>query len=216
VRAQARCATNTSVVSQWSSSLVLSIEAVPITITAAFLNYRIVPNQDFGYDFSIHEVNAFWSESSITWNDHPTWEATSLDMGSRIQHNDGSTWMQWHIPTSLVREWYSNPSSNRGLVIWDRMYGYDPNFDTMIRFYSSETTNGESYKPYVDLWWEQGSNTYHSELPVSQDAYILDDEPTSPHNGQTVYSGWLDATSSGYVAFVQFDITLELLKRYAR
>ena len=214
VKAQARCATNHNIESGWSSSRTVTIQAQPIVITGAFINFRIVPYQDNDYDISIHECNAYWSESTVTWNDRPTWQTNAMDMGSRGTHGDGSVWMQWHLSTALVREWYDNPSSNHGVVIWDRMLGYDPGYSTMIRFYSSETSNGSSYEPYVDLWWAQGSDDYHSEIPVTQDAYATDSEPNTPHNSQTVYSGWLDTYDQGYVGFVKFNVTPGMLYRH--
>ena len=192
-------------------------EECEIEINNAFLNYRIVPGQDSDYDISIHECNGSWNESSITYNNRPSWQGNVMDTGGRITHGDGSVWMQFHVSTNLVRNWFNNPSSNDGLVIWDRMLNYDPGFDTLIRFYSSETPNGTSYEPYIDLWWEDCSGSHFSEIPITQDAYILSTEPNSPHNYSTLYAGWLDGSyNQGYVGFVKFNVTTDLIRETLR
>ena len=121
--------------------------------------------------------------------------------------------MQWDLDSYTVSTWFDSPSSNYGLVIWDRMLNNDPGYDTMIRYYSSETNNGSEYKPYIDLWWEDCNGSHLSVIPVTQDAYIFDEEPNSPHNYSSIYAGWLDDPyNQGYVGFVKFNVTTESLR----
>jgi hypothetical protein len=87
--------------------------------------------------FSIHPLLESWSESTITHNNRPTFEATSISTFSVVAGDMGKM-IQVDI-TTLLACWQANPAAAFGLVI--------NNVDgSSVSFRTRETGNG----PFVN------------------------------------------------------------------
>jgi hypothetical protein len=85
-------------------------------ITKATLRVRLVNSWDFPNTYrtiTAYRVVANWSESSINWNNAPSYGSA---YGSKSIRNDDFIWHEFDV-TNLVAAWYSGTYTNYGIML---------------------------------------------------------------------------------------------------
>lgn len=78
-------------------SVVLRLYCIPITDGA----------------FKVQRAAGSWSESSITWNNQPSYISSPSTF---IGLDSGDTWAEWDV-TALVKKWHEDGDPNNGFVV---------------------------------------------------------------------------------------------------
>ena len=106
-----------------------SIPSGSVIISATLKLYQY--NSVSGVEICVHRVTGSWSESSITWNNKPSYDSQSeacSDSAGQYQ------WTEWDI-TDLVQGWVDGSYDNHGLVLVSS--------GDMVQFYSREWSEAD-------------------------------------------------------------------------
>jgi len=116
-----------------------------------------------GLELHVHRVTEPWSESTLTWNTRPEYDASRVEeaVSSCAQHQ----WNGFNI-TRLVKKWYAGEYDNYGIMIKPALES-ETCLDTA--YYSSEYSLTGGYDPYFrmvyvnttgieDIWTYQTQN----------------------------------------------------------
>ena len=106
---------------------------------------------------AVYKVTSSWSESTVTWNTKPSYDTSgSIAMGvSSVQY-----YANPFDITRAVQEWYTSPSSNKGLLF--------KGTSGSSLFCTSEYTGTASRKPYLTVIYRNSTGledtwTYYSQ-----------------------------------------------------
>lgn len=86
---------------------------VNLDISSATLSLFHGYSSDHGGTYDLHENLDPWSESTVTWNNSPSFSSSPVAT-TTIPDNLVDVWRDWDI-TSSVDKWLTDPSSNFGL-----------------------------------------------------------------------------------------------------
>ena len=149
-----------------------ALSAGDLVVEATFHLAKYTDNT--GLRWNMHRVTQPWSESTLTWNNRPDYDASRIeDTGTApTQH-------QWSVftITRLVRKWYTGEYSNYGITIRPAYDGSDL-WDTI--YYSSEYSLPWGYDPYfrmvyVNTTGVEDAWTYHTQdIGRAGTAYVND------------------------------------------
>lgn len=135
---------------------------VNVTIDAAKLSIYNAKENSSSSSISLFKVSNDWKEDSVTWkNQPPVEEIVASASVSQVGYVDFDI-------TSLVQDWYDNPSLNYGIEI----RANDETADNYFIFYSRES---QSNKPNLDL-------TYHDETVYSFGRSNIESKVYVKHN----------------------------------
>jgi hypothetical protein len=84
----------------------------------------------------VHNVTSAWSESTVTWQNQPSFNATLAATFGGGFTND--VWYKWDI-TNLAKDWKSGSTSNNGVVLKQR----DETGSSRYDYFSSDYSNVE-------------------------------------------------------------------------
>ncbi|MCS1393287.1 DNRLRE domain-containing protein [Lysinibacillus boronitolerans] len=142
------------------SLLKFDLSSIPAatSITSANLNlWFSSTNSNIPIDISLHKVTKAWEENQANWNSAKTSTPWSLKGGDFVntplstisgitESGDLITGqMSWSIPSALVSNWITNPSSNYGFLLKSD----NETVTTYKKFISSEHSIDEQYHPLL-------------------------------------------------------------------
>ncbi|HOW43195.1 MAG TPA: DNRLRE domain-containing protein [Candidatus Omnitrophota bacterium] len=113
--------------------------------SASLFAYEYSGTNSPGDALNLHAVTQAWSESGITWNTRPAYEAvavSSLGIGDPVEG-----WRQWKGIEPTLNAW-AQGSANYGFVLENNLDAM--NNELNARFYASEYT-GRELRPYLKV-----------------------------------------------------------------
>jgi len=120
--------------------LQFNISSLPSTavITQADLGlYYYFDSLGVSEDVGVYEVTGSWSDSTITWNNQPTVNATVLDTVT-LPASGSDSFENWTI-TELVKGWFDGTVANNGVMV--RTINDSVNTAARKEFYSADWSN---------------------------------------------------------------------------
>lgn len=140
------------------SSLPTSISNIQNVKIRLKLNKKNLTNS---ISFGVYKMTKSWSENLATWNINTTdsnwnnaggdYEATALDIQEFTADADS---IVFELPASLITEWVSADSLNKGIMIKQVTRSRDNQF---VEFYSSESYNSD-LMPQLSFTYTNSSN----------------------------------------------------------
>ena len=84
-------------------------------VIGAYLNMYLYQNGFYDNMYvGAYHVSGIWKQSTITWNNKPSFESTAVDYETFVK-NDPNEWHDWDV-TKSVKRWY-NGESNNGIML---------------------------------------------------------------------------------------------------
>jgi hypothetical protein len=141
----------------------LSASDMVIDATLAMSLINVGSLAQSNYQVNAHKVTGTWTETGLTWNNKPAYNAKIEDYAV-VGINPNPQAYQWNI-TSMVKEWYAT-GNNNGLILKDNNettgYGYK-------EYYSADTNLAyQNYRPVIMITYVNNNGlesywTYHSQ-----------------------------------------------------
>jgi RHS repeat-associated protein len=141
----------------------LSASDMVIDATLAMSLINVGSLAQSNYQVNAHKVTGTWTETGLTWNNKPAYNAKIEDYAV-VGINPNPQAYQWDI-TALVKEWYAT-GNNNGLILKDNNettgYGYK-------EYYSADTNLAyQTYRPVIAIAYVNNNGlesywTYHSQ-----------------------------------------------------
>jgi len=96
---------------------------------------------------NVHNVTGTWDESTVTWNNKPTFNASSAS-SITIDPTDAATqWRSWTGLEGLVSGWLATPGTNYGVLL-------EKDIDARNKidlFFRSSEYSDSNYRPYLKV-----------------------------------------------------------------
>ena len=133
-----------------------SVSAIPSTAVienaALRLNYSYSYSKDVQAPIGVYRVTSTWNESTVTWNNQPTFNTTVID--TVLVPTVGTfTFMSWDV-TSLVKSWSLSHyvrNVNCGMVLMDTDESTDEGWKA---FQSSDATDASARPKLVITYYD--------------------------------------------------------------
>lgn len=138
-------------------------------------------------------VTGSWSQSTITWNNQPTYETTNLIDYETYVKNDPDAWHDWDV-TECVKRWY-NGETNNGIMLMSTNESAELQ---CAAFYSANHPTSIEQRPLFEIHYRNNKGiedywTYSSfQVGTVGTAYIND------YSGNLVFVTNDAVTTSGY------------------
>ncbi|KEZ48577.1 hypothetical protein AZ46_0216830 [Metabacillus indicus LMG 22858] len=111
---------------------------------ATFKAYKYYEPASVDTTVNIHKANAAWGETTVKWNNQPTFDGSYASQA--FPKGAANGWYSWGV-TNLVNYWYDNPANYHGLV----MQASNENTTGSYRkFYSGDYSSG-TYAPKLEI-----------------------------------------------------------------
>lgn len=153
---------------------------------ATFKAYKYYEPASVDTTINIHKANASWAESTIKWENQPTFGGTYAS--NTLTKGEANGWYSWNV-ASLVDYWYTNPTAYHGLVMQA----------------SNEDTTGSYRKFYAS---DYGTGSYAPRLEVSYSPKPGAPTGTATGNGANTGTGYVNlnwttvAGAAGYKVLI--------------
>lgn len=139
----------------------LTASDMVITASLAMSLANVTANSQNNYQVNAHKVLGSWTETGLTWNNKPAYNAKIEDYAI-VGKSPNPQAYTWNI-TSIVKDWYTT-GINNGLMLKD-------NFETSgyKEYYSADTSQTYlSYRPVIKITYVNNNGlesywTYHSQ-----------------------------------------------------
>jgi hypothetical protein len=188
------CQKEQSINAPESVQLSLSKFAIPVgsTLRSAVLNIYI--SKANNQDINLHRITNPWEENTITWNNF----SSSYSPNIEGTFNANAIGYQSADVTNLVREWTKGTYMDYGILLDQVAQNYP-----LAQYHSKENSN----PPYLRLEYIlSDGNPITVDIQSVADAFIMEIEPTLPHNWPWLYTGWLNTNSIEKQTLLRFDI----------
>ena len=93
--------------------LKFDLSSIPSGSVIISAKLKLLDHYGANINICVHRVTGDWSETSITWNNQPGYDADSIDCKTSWAVD---TWGEWDV-TSLVQGWVDGDYPNYGLVL---------------------------------------------------------------------------------------------------
>ena len=162
-------------------------------IVNATVNLHLYNNSFYDdMNVSAYYVTNSWSQSTLTWNNKPSFESNVVDYETFVA-NDSNAWHDWDV-TSCVKRWY-NGETNNGIML---KAPDESNVYQCASFYSSNYPSSSIPRPLFRIVYRNNKGledywTYSSfSIGTAGTAYIND------YSGNLTFVTNDAATASGY------------------
>ena len=109
-------------------------------IDSAYLRLKVKKNNGSGIYVKTRMASSSWSETGITWNNHPNVCTSPSDS----EYISGTGWEEWAV-TEMVRKWIDGTRSNYGFGVWPSNWNEGSNH----WFYSDNDSNSSNHPQLV-------------------------------------------------------------------
>ncbi|MBN3554065.1 DNRLRE domain-containing protein [Fictibacillus nanhaiensis] len=153
---------------------------------ATFKAYKYYEPASVDTTINIHKANASWAESTLKWENQPTFGGTYAS--NTLSKGEANGWYSWNV-ASLVDYWYTNPTAYHGLVMQA----------------SNENTTGSYRKFYAS---DYGTGSYSPRLEVNYSPKPTVPTGSATGNGANTGNGYVDlnwtsvAGATGYKVLI--------------
>ena len=207
VSAQARCATDTTVQTDWSTALQVNVASSgsgPVIDVA-----RIYFSHDQGPDSGnvyLSQCLGSWADSTLTWSSMPPRSGPLSEgtfVGPDCYGDSCGALIEFNIPTSVVQSWIDNPASNNGVAFTDLGSG------------SIGGVQITELSEYLEVDWHHADGDCGGEQDIYavEDTYTDQSSPSENFNGKGLLAGTVSGVE--HVAFVKFNLSLGTQARIA-
>ena len=162
-------------------------------IVGAYVNLHLYQNNFYDdMNVSAYYVKDSWSQSTLTWNNKPSYESNIIDY-EIFEANESDIWHDWDV-TKCVKRWY-NGESNNGIML---MSPDESNELQCAAFYSSNYPSSSVPRPLFTIVYRNNKGledywTYSGfSVGTAGTAYIND------YSGNLVFVTSDASTASGY------------------
>ena len=139
-------------------------------IVGAYVNLHLYQNNFYDdMNVSAYYVKDSWSQSTLTWNNKPSYESNIIDY-EIFEANESDIWHDWDV-TKCVKRWY-NGETNNGIML---MSPDESNELQCAAFYSSNYPSSSVPRPLFTIVYRnnKGLEDYWSYSGFSVGAALL-------------------------------------------
>ncbi|MFC1768800.1 Ig-like domain-containing protein [Nanoarchaeota archaeon] len=121
-----------------------------VVIESAIMELYLLTDAGAALNTDVVRITQSWSETGVTWNTRPTFDATVYDT---ILVGGTLGWYSWNI-TTLVTEWYNGTYTNLGLYVKPTTENAG-NANDEKTFYSSDEATLTTLRPKLNITWSE-------------------------------------------------------------
>jgi hypothetical protein len=116
-------------------------------IDASLILYQNTARGSGSFNVGLYQVNSYWGENTITWNNQPT--SSTMVEASCFVNFDCFIWRIWNNIGDLVQGWLDESIANYGMLL--KATTDETSLTLLVSFWSSDYTDDPSKRPKLTV-----------------------------------------------------------------